>query len=44
MTSVALVTVLRAAGLVQGHRVGRVVLYLRSPAGDTLVGAASPAP
>ena len=35
---------LRAAGLVQGHRVGRVVLYLRSPAGDTLVGAASPAP
>jgi Family of unknown function (DUF5937)/Helix-turn-helix domain len=34
---------LRAAGLVQGHRVGRVVLYLRSPAGDTLVGAASPA-
>ncbi len=35
---------LRAAGLVQGHRVGRVVLYLRSPAGDTLVGAASPGP
>jgi hypothetical protein len=35
---------LRAAGLVQSHRVGRVVLYLRSPAGDTLVGAASPAP
>jgi DNA-binding transcriptional ArsR family regulator len=35
---------LRAAGLVQGHRVGRVVLYLRSPAGDTLVDAASPAP
>jgi DNA-binding transcriptional ArsR family regulator len=34
---------LRAAGLVHGHRVGRVVLYLRSPAGDTLVGAASPA-
>jgi DNA-binding transcriptional ArsR family regulator len=34
---------LRAAGLVQGHRVGRVVLYLRSPAGDALVGAASPA-
>jgi DNA-binding transcriptional ArsR family regulator len=33
---------LRAAGLVQGHRVGRVVLYLRSPAGDTLVGASSP--
>jgi DNA-binding transcriptional ArsR family regulator len=35
---------LRAAGLVHGHRVGRVVLYLRSPAGDTLVGAASPSP
>jgi hypothetical protein len=35
---------LRAAGLVQSHRVGRVVLYLRSPAGDTLVSAASPAP
>jgi Family of unknown function (DUF5937)/Helix-turn-helix domain len=31
--------VLRAAGLVHGHRVGRVVLYLRSPAGDGLVGA-----
>jgi len=34
---------LRAAGLVQGHRVGRVVLYLRSPTGDALVGAAAPA-
>ena len=34
---------LRAAGLVQSHRVGRVVLYLRSPAGDSLVAAASPA-
>jgi hypothetical protein len=34
---------LRAAGLVHGHRVGRVVLYLRSPAGDTLVDSASPA-
>jgi Family of unknown function (DUF5937)/Helix-turn-helix domain len=33
---------LRAAGLVHGHRVGRVVLYLRSPAGDTLVGASQP--
>lgn len=32
--------ILRAAGLVHGHRVGRVVLYLRSPAGDGLVGAA----
>jgi DNA-binding transcriptional ArsR family regulator len=31
--------ILRAAGLVHGHRVGRVVLYLRSPAGDGLVGA-----
>jgi Family of unknown function (DUF5937)/Helix-turn-helix domain len=31
--------VLRAAGLVHGHRVGRSVLYLRSPAGDGLVGA-----
>jgi hypothetical protein len=31
--------VLRAAGLVHGHRVGRVVLNLRSPAGDNLVGA-----
>jgi hypothetical protein len=35
---------LRVAGLVQSHRVGRVVLYLRSPAGDSLVAAASPAP
>ncbi len=32
-------SILRAAGLVHGHRVGRVVLYLRSPAGDGLVGA-----
>jgi hypothetical protein len=32
--------ILRAAGLVHGHRVGRVVLYLRSPAGDGLVRAA----
>jgi Family of unknown function (DUF5937)/Helix-turn-helix domain len=31
--------ILRAAGLVHGHRVGRSVLYLRSPAGDGLVGA-----
>ena len=31
--------VLRAAGLVHGHRVGRSVLYLRSPVGDGLVGA-----
>lgn len=31
--------VLRAAGLVHGHRVGRSVLYLRSPAGDRLVRA-----
>jgi uncharacterized protein DUF5937/helix-turn-helix protein len=30
--------VLREAGLVHGHRVGRSVLYLRSPAGDGLVG------
>jgi DNA-binding transcriptional ArsR family regulator len=33
-------SVLRKAGLVHGHRVGRVVLYLRSPAGDGLVAAA----
>jgi DNA-binding transcriptional ArsR family regulator len=33
--------VLRKAGLVHGHRVGRVVLYLRSPAGDGLVAAAT---
>ena len=33
--------VLRKAGLVNGHRVGRVVLYLRSPAGDGLVAAAA---
>ena len=32
--------VLREAGLVHGHRVGRVVLYLRSPSGDGLVGSA----
>jgi hypothetical protein len=32
-------SVLREAGLVHGHRVGRVVLYLRSPTGDGLVGA-----
>jgi Family of unknown function (DUF5937)/Helix-turn-helix domain len=31
--------VLREAGLVHGHRVGRMVLYLRSPTGDGLVGA-----
>ena len=31
--------VLRNAGLVNGHRVGRVVLYLRSAAGDALAGA-----
>jgi hypothetical protein len=31
--------VLRAAGLVHGHRVGRSVLYLRSRAGDGLVRA-----
>ena len=32
--------VLRDAGLVHGHRVGRVVLYLRTPAGDDLLAAA----
>jgi DNA-binding transcriptional ArsR family regulator len=32
--------VLRAAGLVTAHRVGRAVLNLRSAAGDALVGAA----
>ena len=32
--------VLRDAGLVRGHRVGRSVLYLRTAAGDDLVGAA----
>jgi hypothetical protein len=32
-------SILREAGLVHGHRVGRLVLYLRSPAGDGLVGA-----
>lgn len=30
---------LKAAGLVRGHRVGRVVLYLRTAVGDALVGA-----
>jgi len=34
-------TVLRAAGLVDGHRVGRSVLYVRSALGDHLAGAAS---
>jgi DNA-binding transcriptional ArsR family regulator len=34
--------VLRDAGLVHGHRVGRVVLYLRSAAGDGLLEAATP--
>lgn len=34
--------ILRDAGLVHGHRVGRVVLYLRTPAGDTLLEAAAP--
>jgi DNA-binding transcriptional ArsR family regulator len=33
-------TVLRDAGLVHGHRVGRVVLYLRTSAGDDLLVAA----
>jgi DNA-binding transcriptional ArsR family regulator len=36
--------VLRKAGLVHGHRVGRVVLYQRSPAGDGLVAAAASEP
>lgn len=31
-------SVLRDAGLVNAHRVGRVVLYVRSPSGDTLTG------
>jgi DNA-binding transcriptional ArsR family regulator len=31
--------VLRDSGLVHGHRVGRVVLYLRTPAGDDLLAA-----
>jgi hypothetical protein len=31
--------VLRDAGLVHGHRVGRLVLYLRTPAGDDLLAA-----
>jgi len=30
-------SVLRDAGLVHGHRVGRAVLYLRSPTGESLV-------
>jgi DNA-binding transcriptional ArsR family regulator len=30
--------VLRDAGLVDGHRVGRLVLYMRSPAGEALIG------
>jgi DNA-binding transcriptional ArsR family regulator len=30
--------VLRRAGLVNGHRVGRVVLYMRSPTGESLSG------
>lgn len=30
---------LREAGLVHGHRVGRSVLYMRSPLGDALAGA-----
>jgi DNA-binding transcriptional ArsR family regulator len=29
--------VLRDAGLVNAHRIGRVVLYVRSPTGETLV-------
>ena len=39
--------ILRDAGLVNGHRTGRVVLYLRSPAAEDLLAAAarpSPAP
>ena len=31
-------SVLRDAGLVNAHRVGRVVLYVRSPTGDAVVG------
>ena len=31
-------SVLRDAGLANAHRVGRVVLYVRSPTGDALVG------
>jgi DNA-binding transcriptional ArsR family regulator len=33
--------VLRDAGLVHGHRVGRVVLYARAPAADALLAAAT---
>ena len=33
--------ILRDAGLVNGHRTGRVVLYLRSPAAEDLLTAAS---
>jgi DNA-binding transcriptional ArsR family regulator len=29
---------LRRSGLVDGHRVGRMVLYMRSPLGDQLAG------
>ena len=36
--------VLREAGLVHGHRVGRTVLYLRSAAGDALVSPAGERP
>ena len=30
-------TVLREAGLVHGHRVGRAVLYVRSETGESLI-------
>jgi len=36
--------ILRDAGLVHGHRTGRVVLYLRSPAAENLLAAAAPQP
>jgi DNA-binding transcriptional ArsR family regulator len=36
--------VLRDSGLVNGHRVGRVVLYARSPTGDYLAAGISDAP
>jgi DNA-binding transcriptional ArsR family regulator len=36
-------SILREAGLVCGHRLQRVVLYMRSPEGDDLVRAATPA-